>query len=126
MPSTMGAPHARIRRAPAQEMPHGPARTARPAGAGGSGRVVARGRFLPMQPDPASALARVDELAARMVAHAAPLEPRIATTAAELAAVYRLRYEVVIARGWGLPSDFPDCQERDAFDARAVQVGVWE
>src|SRR5262245_10415254 len=34
-------------------------------------------------------------------------------------------YEVVIHRQWGRPEDFPERLERDAFDDRALQIGVW-
>ena len=40
----------------------------------------------------------------------------------ERVAAYRLRYDELIARGWGTPSDYPDGLERDEYDESAVLV----
>ena len=75
-------------------------------------------------PDP-RALTLADEIAARLVAMAAPIDFRMAETPAELEAVFRLRYEVAIAEGWASAADFPDGLERDADDAGAEHVTAW-
>jgi N-acyl-L-homoserine lactone synthetase len=72
-----------------------------------------------------SPLAVVDAVAARLVARAAPVRFAIADTPAEREATYRLRYEVVIERGWARPEDLPDGLERDPHDDRAVAVLAW-
>ncbi len=70
-------------------------------------------------------LFQADELARGMVA-AAPLSFRIAQTPEELTAVYRLRYEVIIERGWARPEDLPDGLERDEYDDHAVHIAAWD
>lgn len=68
------------------------------------------------------AAAKLDVLAARVVRWAAPVRFHAARTLAELDAVYRMQYRVVIERGWGRAADFPDGLERDAFDDRAIRI----
>ena len=70
-------------------------------------------------------LLQADELARGMVV-TAPLSFRIAQTPEELAAVYRLRYEVIIERGWARPEDLPDGLERDEFDDHALHIAAWD
>jgi N-acyl-L-homoserine lactone synthetase len=70
-------------------------------------------------------LVQADELARGMVA-IAPLSFRIAQTPEELTAVYRLRYEVIIERGWARPEDLPDGLERDEHDDHAVHIAAWD
>src|SRR5579884_3041223 len=72
------------------------------------------------------ALTLLDELVAAALAWAAPLRFDIARTPAEREAVFRLRYEAVMARGWARPEDFPDRLERDAYDEEAVLVLGWD
>src|SRR5262249_42112316 len=45
---------------------------------------------------------------------------------AEREAVYRLRYEEVIERGWAQPADYPDGLERDQDDEEAAQIALWD
>ena len=71
------------------------------------------------------ALARVSLLAVACVARASPVRFGVATSAGDVEAVYRLRYEVVVERGWAPAYAFPDGVERDADDAAAVQVAGW-
>ena len=78
------------------------------------------------QLEPAAALATMDALAARVIALAAPIRFDVVRSAAELGAVYRLRYEVVVGRGWVRPEDFPDQQERDHFDDDATHIVGWD
>src|SRR5258707_11385790 len=73
-----------------------------------------------------SALASVDAFAAQRIALAAPIRFDVAQSPAELEAVYRLRYQVAIERGWATPADMPDGLERDAYDDRAVQIVGWD
>ena len=71
------------------------------------------------------AVARLFERAAACVARAAPVRFGVAVSAADLEAVYRLRCEVAVARGWAPAHAFPDGLERDAHDAAAMQVAGW-
>src|SRR3989304_5818130 len=73
-----------------------------------------------------SGLARTDALAAQLIARAAPLMFSVAQSRAEREAVYRLRYSIVVEKGWARPADFPDGVERDAYDDTAVQVVAWD
>jgi len=63
---------------------------------------------------------------ARRIVDAAPWRIALARTADELEAVFRLRYRVVIERGWARPEDLPDGREWDAWDYRALQSAAWE
>lgn len=72
------------------------------------------------------ALARADGFARRVLSRVAPLEFGIAESPADLEAVFRLRYAVVMDQGWAGPRDLPDGLERDAFDERALQVAAWD
>jgi hypothetical protein len=74
---------------------------------------------------PADAVARVSALAAACIARAAPVRFGVVDSAADLEAVHRLRYDVVVARGWARAQAFPDGLERDADDAGAVHVAGW-
>lgn len=71
-------------------------------------------------------LQQADELARNMVMTAAPLRFCVAQSQAELQVVYRLRYEVVIARGWAQPEDLPEGLERDEYDDFAVHIVAWD
>ncbi len=73
-----------------------------------------------------SALAKADALAAQLIARAAPLVFGVAQSPAEREAVYRLRYSIVVEKGWARPADFPDGLERDAYDDAAVQIVAWD
>src|SRR5262245_46415670 len=65
---------------------------------------------------------KVDVFVEQVLARVAPLDFGIAQSPAELEAVYRLRYAVVIDQGWAEAKDFPEGFERDAFDDRAIQI----
>lgn len=73
-----------------------------------------------------SALALADSLASRIVGVAAPIQFSVAQSDSDRQAVYRLRYQVVIERGWAQPEDLPDGLERDAFDERAIHIVGWD
>lgn len=40
--------------------------------------------------------------------------------------VYRLRYQVVVERGWATTNEFPDGLERDHFDTNAIHIVGWD
>jgi N-acyl-L-homoserine lactone synthetase len=69
---------------------------------------------------------QADELARGLVAAAAPLRFCVAQLPEELTAVYRLRYEVIIERGWARPEDLPDGLERDDYDDLAIHIAMWD
>jgi N-acyl-L-homoserine lactone synthetase len=71
-------------------------------------------------------LARTDALAAQLIARAAPIRFSVAQSSAEREAVYRLRYSIVVEKGWARPEDFPDGLERDGYDDTAVQIVAWD
>jgi N-acyl-L-homoserine lactone synthetase len=75
---------------------------------------------LNQQSEPALALA--DSLAGRIVGGATPIRFSVALSNSERKAVYRLRYQVIIERGWARPEDLPDGLERDDFDEKAVHI----
>ena len=64
----------------------------------------------------------MDLVASRLVERALPVRFRLAHSFADLGRVFRLRYQVVVEKGWGKPEDFPDGIERDAYDERAVHI----
>lgn len=70
-------------------------------------------------------LTPLDEVASLLVARAAPVQFRVAATAAERKEVFHLRYRAVVDRGWATPEAFPDAEERDAYDDQAVHIGGW-
>src|SRR5262249_40989092 len=80
----------------------------------------------PMSGEESPALVQVDAFARHTLSRLAPLAFGVARSPAELEAVYRLRYEVVMDQGWAKPEGFPDGLERDAFDERALQIVVWD
>ena len=73
-----------------------------------------------------SGLARTDAVAAQLIAQAAPLMFSVAQSPEEREAVYRMRYSIVVEKGWAKPEDFPDGVERDAYDDTAVQIVAWD
>jgi N-acyl-L-homoserine lactone synthetase len=79
-----------------------------------------------MRGEESPALAKADAFAVHALSRLAPLAFSVARSPGEIEAVYRLRYEVVMDRGWAKPEDFPDGLERDAFDDRALQIVAWD
>ena len=69
---------------------------------------------------------QADELARGLVAAAAPLRFCVAQSSEERAAVYRLRYEVIVERGWARSEDLPDGLERDEDDDLAIHIAGWD
>lgn len=74
----------------------------------------------------ALALARVDSLMAKTVEWVAPISFRIARSEEDRQAVYRMRYQAVIERGWLKPEDLPGGFEADEYDIGAVHVMAWD
>ena len=74
----------------------------------------------------AQALARVDALATQAIGWVAPIRFSLAQSEPERDAVYRMRYDTVIERGWMQPADLPDGRERDAYDDRAAHILAWD
>jgi len=74
---------------------------------------------------PEAVLATADQLARGLVDAAQPIRFDIAHKDQERTAVYRLRYQVVIERGWGRPGEFPDGLERDHYDQTATHIVGW-
>jgi hypothetical protein len=74
----------------------------------------------------AEALRLADRVAQGGVDAAAPLRFETADTDATRDAVYRLRCEVVVARGWAQPAGFPDGRESDDYDPLAIHIAAWD
>ncbi len=68
----------------------------------------------------------LDALAAKLLIAVAPVHFAVATSDAEREAIFRLRYDAVVRRGWADPAAFPEGLERDAYDDVAVLLGGWE
>lgn len=64
----------------------------------------------------------LDRLAQRVIERLAPLSFEVTHTPADRDAVLRMRYECVVAEGWGSPADYPDGRERDEHDDGATFV----
>ena len=76
------------------------------------------------EPSP-QALTAADQLAHSLVAAAEPIRFDLARTDAEREAIYRLRYQVVVERGWALAAEFPNGQEADHYDPVATHIAGW-
>jgi hypothetical protein len=74
----------------------------------------------------ADVVLRLDAIAATFVRRAAPLRFGVAEAPRDIAGAYRVRYEVVVARGWAEPVNLLDGFERDANDDDAVQIVGWD
>ena len=69
-----------------------------------------------------SELAILDLLASAVVKRVLPVRFRLANSITDLHQVFRLRYQVVVEKGWAKPEKFPDGIERDAYDDRAAHI----
>jgi hypothetical protein len=67
-----------------------------------------------------------DALSRRLIARAHPIRFGVATTPAELDAVFRLRYEIVTEHGWLPSGDTSESAERDEYDDEAIQIAAWD
>jgi N-acyl-L-homoserine lactone synthetase len=63
-----------------------------------------------------------DAIATRFIALAEPVRFRVAQSADEREAAYRLRYQVIIDQGWAKPDAFHNGMEQDHYDAQAVHI----
>ena len=63
-----------------------------------------------------------DRLTERILANLAPLSVELATTAAEVDVVLRMRCECAVEMGWVQPEQFPSGRERDEHDERATLI----
>lgn len=66
-----------------------------------------------------------DEWSRWLLVRAAPIRFAIAQTPAERTAVYRLRYQTAVARGWIQPTENPEGLEHDGYDERALHLVGW-
>lgn len=73
-----------------------------------------------------AALDALDAIAAQLLSAVAPVRFAVAASDAEREAIFRLRYEAIVRRGWADPAAFPNGMERDEYDDRAVLLGGWE
>jgi len=71
-------------------------------------------------------LAVADNLARGIVDSAAPIIFDPARNDLERESIYRLRYQVVIDRGWLQPDQLPDGMERDQYDQHAIHIAGWD
>lgn len=71
-------------------------------------------------------VAALDRLAERLLAAAAPLRVDVARAPEEREAIFRLRYEHVVGRGWARAEDLPEGLERDRHDNGALQIAAWD
>ena len=62
----------------------------------------------------------------RLIDRSAPVRWGIADSPAAREAVWRLRAEAVLERGWATPDELPDGMERDDEDDRAVYIVGWD
>jgi hypothetical protein len=60
------------------------------------------------------------------IKRAAPVRFTVATSEDERTAIYRQRYDTVIAQGWARPADMPSGLEYDDYDAAALHIGGWD
>jgi N-acyl-L-homoserine lactone synthetase len=67
-------------------------------------------------------LATLAQVSQTVIARAAPVCFSVARTDTQQEAVYRLRYNTVIERGWARPEDLPSGMEHDDYDAIALHV----
>jgi N-acyl-L-homoserine lactone synthetase len=76
--------------------------------------------------DEQSYIKALDDIAARFVAMNPGLRFGVAQSTDERDAIFHLRYQEVIGRGWSKPDEYPDGQERDEYDDDASLIGAWE
>ncbi len=67
----------------------------------------------------------IDRLAGEWLAAVLELTFRLASSDEERRDYYRLRYDVIVGRGWAEPEEMPGGLERDAFDSRALHILGW-
>lgn len=72
------------------------------------------------------ALAVVDNLCHSFIGSVDALRFDIARDEKQREAIYRLRYQTIIERGWARPEDMPDGMERDHYDEKAIHIVGWD
>jgi N-acyl-L-homoserine lactone synthetase len=72
------------------------------------------------------ALVMVDNLSRGFIESVDTIRFDIARDNQQREAVYRLRYQVIIDRGWAQPGDFPDGMEHDHYDEKAIHIVGWD
>jgi hypothetical protein len=76
--------------------------------------------------DATTRLEWIDRLATILIARAPAVRFDLARATEERTAIFRLRYEVVIERGWVSADTMPTGLEQDADDDQAVLIGGWD
>lgn len=71
-------------------------------------------------------LAALDQLSRGFIGSIDTLRFDVAHDHSEREAVYRLRYQTVIERGWARPEDLPDGMEHDPYDEKAIHITGWD
>jgi len=74
----------------------------------------------------ATGVAALDSLAERLLDAAPGFGVDVATTDGDREAIYRLRFEQVVAHGWARREELPSGLERDSYDDEALQIGAWD
>jgi N-acyl-L-homoserine lactone synthetase len=72
------------------------------------------------------ALITVDNLSRNFIEMLDTIRFDIARDESQREAVYRLRYQTIIDRGWARPEDMPDGMERDHYDEMAIHIVGWD
>ena len=89
-----------------------------------TGDLSRRSARVSSQTERAPGIAALDALAGDLALRAGA-RLGVAHTVRELQAVFKLRYEHVVRQGWAGAEELPGGLERDADDARALQLGAW-
>ena len=71
-------------------------------------------------------LALVDNLSRGFIDSVTEIRFNTAQNDMEREEVYRLRYRVVVERGWVTSNEFPDGMERDHYDTNAIHITGWD
>ena len=71
-------------------------------------------------------LSIVDNLSREFIGTVAPIRFDVAKDDLERETVFRLRYQVVVERGWVQPNELPDGKERDHYDEKAIHIVGWD
>jgi N-acyl-L-homoserine lactone synthetase len=71
-------------------------------------------------------LSIVDNLSREFLGTVAPIRFDVAKDDLEREAAFRLRYQVVVERGWVQTNALPDGMERDHYDEKAIHIVGWD
>ena len=72
------------------------------------------------------ALVVVDNLSRDFIETLDILRFDIARDESQREAVYRLRFQTILERGWAQPGDMPDGMEHDHYDEKAIHIVGWD